>query len=122
VERVLVGVAAAAVGGLAGLGSYALGTQSPTVAACVGISFAVVVLLSARHPDTVYEAGAGRGFRYGRWSAASTAFLLGVAVVGLGPWLPIAPGLRLSLGLLVVGSGYAMWLFGVSYARAKRGE
>ena len=117
-RRSLVWLVAAAVGGVAGLASHALGAQHPAVTVCVGVSFAVVVVLSARHPDTVYEAGAG-GFRYGRWSAASTAFLLGIAVVALGPWLPVAPGLRLSLGLLVAGSGYAMWLFGVSYARAK---
>jgi hypothetical protein len=105
------------VAGVAGGISYVFGTADPLVTASVAVSYAVVVVLSARHPDTVYEEGIGT--RYGPWSAVATGFLLLAALSGVNPWLPIDDGLRLSLGLLVVGVGYAMWLFGVSYARAK---
>ncbi|MFC7132297.1 MULTISPECIES: hypothetical protein [Salinibaculum] len=119
-DRRLAWVLAAAVGGLAGGLSYTVGAPDPSLTAGVVLSYGAVVVLSARHPDTVYQEGVGRvGFRYGFWSAAATAFLLLVALLGVGPWVPVDAGLRVSLGLFVLGAGYAMWLFGVSYARAK---
>ena len=113
----LAAVLAPVVAALTGSFSYLVGAADPLLAASVGVSYAAVVVLSARHPDTVYEEGTG--IRYGPWSAAATGFLLVVTITGVNPWLPLDAGLRLSLGLLVVGVGYAMWLFGVSYARAK---
>jgi hypothetical protein len=106
-------VVAAVAGGL----SYALGSTNPLLTAGIAVSYATVVALSARHPDTVYEEDLG--MRYGPWSAAATGFLLLLTLSGLNPWLPMANDLRFSLGLLLLGIGYAMWLFGVSYARAK---
>lgn len=89
----------------------------PLVAAIV-VSYAAVVRLSVRHPDTVYESGVP-AWAVGRWSGLSIAFLLGVAFLGLGPALPAALDVRFALQLLVLGAGYAMWLLGISYARAK---
>lgn len=110
-------VLAALGAGAAGAVSYAVGSPNRLLTLSVGVTYAAVVVLSARHPDTVYGDGSGVG--YGPWSAAATGFLLLLTVSGINPWLPVGNGLRFSLGLLVVGVGYAMWLFGISYARAK---
>jgi hypothetical protein len=41
------------------------------------------------------------------------------AVLGVGPALPVPGEVRLSLRLLVLGVGFAMWVFGAAHARAK---
>lgn len=87
----------------------------PLLAAIV-VSYAAVVRLSVRHPDTVYEPGVP-AWAVGRWSGLSIAFLLGVTLVGVGPAL--SPAERFPIQILVLGAGYAMWLLGIAYARAK---
>lgn len=105
-------------GGLVGAASYVFGSSDPGLTAAVAGSYAVAAGLAARHPDVVYEEGVAV-WAVGRWSGASTAFVLLAAFVGVGWTLPIEPGLRVSLQLLVLGVGWAMWVFGVAYARAK---
>jgi hypothetical protein len=105
-------------GGAAGGVSYGFGSTDPGLTAAVAASYAVAGWLTVSHPDTVYEEGVGV-WEFGRWSGASTALVLGVTLFGVGPTLPVEPGVRLSLRLLVLGAGYAMWLFGVAYAREK---
>ncbi len=111
-------VAALVVGAAIGGGSYVFGASAPLLAGSIAVCYGAVVVLSARYPDTVYDEEIVGGFRYGPWSAAATLFLLCVTVGTVGP-LAIADGLRLSLAVLLLGVGYAMWLFGVGYARAK---
>ena len=106
------------VGAAAGAASYLLGSTAPGLTAAVAASYAVATALALRHPDVVYEEGTPV-WTVGRWSGASTAFVLAVALVGIGPALPVSGEARLSLRLLVLGVGFAMWAFGVAYARAK---
>jgi hypothetical protein len=58
----------------------------------------------------------------GRWSGLAVGLLLAVALFGVGPTLPVEPDVRFGLQVLVLGVGYAMWLLGVSYARAKAAD
>jgi hypothetical protein len=111
---------AVSAGAVAGGVSYVLGSTDPGLTAAVAVSYAVAAGLTARHPDTVHEEGVAV-WEFGRWSGASTALVLAAALFGVGPTLPVDPDLRLSLQVLVVGVGYAMWLLGVAYARAKSG-
>jgi hypothetical protein len=104
-------------GGLVAGGTHLLAGPGLALTAALAASYAAVVRLSLAHPDTVYEPGTP-AWTVGRWSGLSVGFLLAVAVVApLG--LPAAPGPRFTLRLLLVGAGYAMWLLGISYARAK---
>jgi hypothetical protein len=118
VRREFVVLLVVAAGAVAGGASHRFGTTDPGLTAAVAVSWAVAAGLSLRHPDTIYEEGVAV-WEFGRWSGASTALVLGVAVFGIGPTLPVGDGVRFSLRALVLGAGYAMWLFGVAYARAK---
>jgi peptidoglycan/LPS O-acetylase OafA/YrhL len=117
-NRVLAWFLPLAIGAAFAAASCAFGSTDPGLTAAVGASSAVAVGLAVRHPDVVYEEGTTLR-EVGRWSAASTAFVLAAAVFGVGWTLPVGPDLQLSLRLLVLGVGYAMWVFGVAYARAK---
>lgn len=115
--RALVWVVTLAIGAVAAGVSWVLGGSKPAMVAATGVSYAVVARLTARYPDTLYESGVAP-YRVGRWSGLAGLFVVGVtglAVVGL----HLPPDYRLSVGLLVIGVGYASWLFGVAYARAK---
>ena len=116
--RRLAAVLGVAVGAAAGAASYTLGSTAPGLTAAVAASYAVTTALAVRHPDVVYEEGTAV-WEVGRWSGASTAFVLAVALFGVGPALSIPGEVRLSLRLLVLGVGFAMWVFGVAYARGK---
>ena len=103
---------AVATGPLAGVSSFLLG-RLVGVAAVTGVSVAVVVVLTLRHPDTLVAPDVP-AFAVGRWSGIATAFVA-VGVVTL----PLALRERLAVGLLLASVAYAAWLFGVAYARAK---
>jgi len=99
-------------------GVYRFGAPELALAAAVAASYTAVVRLTLLHPDTAYESG-GPVLTVGRWSGVATGLLVAVVLFGVGPTLPLENDLRLGLQVLVLGAGYAMWLFGVSYARAK---
>jgi len=102
---VVAGAASALVGAVDGL------------AVATAASAGVVARLSLAHPDTLY----GREvawWRVGRWSATSIGVLLAVALLAVRP-LALTAAARLRVGLLVLTAGYAMWLLGIAYARAK---
>ncbi len=106
------------VGGVVAGGVYRFGSPDLALAAAVAASYIAVIRLTLSHPDTAYESGVPV-LAVGRWSGLSAGFLVAVVVFGVAPTLPLENGLRLSLRVLVLGAGYAMWLLGVSYARAK---
>jgi uncharacterized membrane protein YgaE (UPF0421/DUF939 family) len=117
VHRALAWLVSLAVGALLGTVSYLLGSSNPWVTASVVAAYAVTVRLAFLHPDVVYEEGVAV-WEVGRWSAVSSAFVLVLALAVM--WaFPVDSGLGFSLALLTVGVGYAMWVFGVAYARAK---
>jgi hypothetical protein len=116
--RPLAGLVTGVVGASAGAVSHTLGSTDPRLTAAVAVSYALTTALALRHPDVVYERDVPV-WAVGRWSGASTAFVLAVALLGVGPTLPVSGDLRFSLQLLVLGVGFAMWIFGVAYARAK---
>lgn len=117
-HRGLVWLVTVGVGTLACGVSYLVGTTDPLLTASVGLSYAVLARLTIAHPDVVYEEGSS-AWAVGRWSGLATGFVLLVVLLGLGPTLPVEDDLRLSLQLLVFGAGWAMWVLGVAYARAK---
>lgn len=108
---------AATVGAGGGLLSWLL-AEVALLAVTTAIASAAAARLAARHPDTVHESGVA-WWAVGRWSAITTALLVGLAIGGTA-WLDIAVGRLLALQLFVVGVGAATWLLGVSYAREKR--
>jgi len=117
-DRALAWLVSALVGIGVGAGSHLLGAGDPLLTAAVVGSYALVVRLSLLHPDTAYEEGTAV-WAVGRWSGASIGFLVAAVVLGVGPTLPVAPAVRRNLQVLLFGVGYAMWLLGVAYARAK---
>jgi hypothetical protein len=117
VHRVFAWLLAGVVGIAAGATSHVLGAAVPSLTAGTVASYAVLTRLAATHPDVVHEEGVAV-WRVGRWSGVSTAFLLAVVLFALGA-LPVGARLRLSLGILVFGVGWAMWVLGVAYARRK---
>jgi len=110
-----------ATGGAVASGVYRFGSPDLALAAAVAASYTAVVRLTLVHPDTAYESNVPV-LAVGRWSGLSTGFLLAVVVFGVAPTLPLDNDLRLGLRVLVLGAGYAMWLFGVSYAREKNDD
>ena len=106
------------VGALAGAVSYVVGSTEPLLTGSVVLSYAVLARMAVRHPDIVYEAD-GSTWEVGKWSGLSAGFVHLVAFVGVGTTLPVPDGLGLSLQILVIGAGWAMWALGVTYARAK---
>jgi len=80
----------------------------------------IVARLTLAHPDTPYARDVA-WWRVGRWSATSTAVLLAVALLAVRP-LPLPPRERLRVRLAVLATGYALWLLGIAYARAKAGD
>jgi hypothetical protein len=119
-HRLLRWLVPAVVGALVGAGSYVVGSTAPLLTGSIVLSYAVLARLAVAHPDIVYEEGS-RSWTVGRWSGLSTGFILLVAFLGLSTTLPIESGLRLSIQILLFGSGWAMWALGVAYARAKAG-
>ncbi len=105
-----------AVGGVTGVGSELLAGVEP-LAATTAVVFGVVGWLVVRHPDTVYEQNVD-WWAFGRWSAVGTVVLVGATAGGTG-WLNLGWRRLAAVQLFVVGVGTAMWLLGVSYARAK---
>jgi hypothetical protein len=93
----------------------------PLLTAGIAVSYVAVARLSLAHPDTVYESDVPV-WAVGRWSGLAVGLLLAVALFGVGPTLPVEPDVRFGLQVLVLGVGYAMWLLGVSYARAKAAD
>jgi hypothetical protein len=93
----------------------------PPLAAAIAVSYVAVARLSLAHPDTVYESDVPV-WAVGRWSGLAIGLLLAVTLFGVGPTLPVDRGLRFGLQVLMLGVGYAMWLLGVSYARAKAAD
>jgi hypothetical protein len=84
--------------------------------------------LAAALPVAVGAAAGAASYTFGSSTPGLTAAVaasyavttaLAVALFGVGPALPVAGEVRLSLRLLVLGLGFAMWVFGVAYARAK---
>lgn len=112
-------LASAAVAAAAGAGSALVGTADG-LAVATAASVGIVARLSLAHPDTLYAPDVA-WWRVGPWSAASTAVLLAVALLAVQP-LPISAVERLRVGLLVLTAGYAMWLLGIAYARAKAAD
>jgi hypothetical protein len=108
----------AVVGALVGAASYVVGSTDPLLTGSIVLSYAVLARLAIRHPDIVYEEHSS-AWAVGKWSGLSAGFVLLVAFVGVGSYLPIPAGLGLSLQILVIGAGWAMWALGVAYARAK---
>jgi hypothetical protein len=100
---------------------YWLVVADPLLAAAIAVSYAAVARLSLAHPDTVYESDVP-AWAVGRWSGLAIGLLLAVVLFGVGPTLPIDRAVRFGLQVLVLGVGYAMWLLGVSYARAKAAD
>ena len=111
-------VLACVVGAAAGGASYALGSTNLLLTGTVALTYTAGTRLSVAHPDVVYEAETPV-WTVGRWSAGMIALVCIGAFFGVNPFLAVDGGLRLSLQLLVVGVGYAAWVFGVAYARAK---
>jgi len=112
----LAGAAGAAVAGPL----FVLAGTDPLLTAAVALSYATVARLSLCHPDTVYEPDVP-AWRVGRWSGLTVALLLAVALFGVNGSLPVDDGTLAGLRALVLGAGYAAWLLGISYARAKGG-
>jgi hypothetical protein len=117
-HRVLRWLVPAVVGGLAGAVSSLVGSANPLLTGSITLSYAVFARVAIAHPDIVYEEGSGV-WAVGRWSGLSGGFVLLVAFFGVGTTLPIEGGLRLSLQILLLGAGWAMWALGVAYAREK---
>jgi hypothetical protein len=117
-HRALHLLVAIVVGGVVGAVSHTVGASRPLVTASVVVSYALLTALALQHPDVVYEAGTP-AWTVGRWSGLSAGFVLLVAFFGVGTTLPLGDDLRLSLQILVLGAGWAMWTLGVAYARAK---
>jgi len=107
-------VVGTAVGGV----SYAFGSTNLLLTGTVALTYAAGTRLSVAHPDVVYEEQTPV-WTVGRWSAGMIALVCIGAFFGVNPFLAVDGGLRFSLQMLVVGSGYTAWVFGVAYARAK---
>lgn len=93
---------------LFGAGSYFLLVQDWLLA----VWMAIVWFVAIRSMSLLWNApGAAPYIRGGRVSGMLTALVVGAGSLGVGPFLPISPDLRLAIQLLIIGTGTAAWSF-----------
>lgn len=109
------------VGGCVGLvvGAITYGwlvADAALAATLTGI-YAIAVGFTLEH-RAVVPRGSERVAGYDPWSGAWAVVVSLAALCGVGFWLPLAPGLRLALQLLVLGVGLAALQFGIGLVRS----
>lgn len=109
------------VGGCVGLAigctTYGWLVADVALAATLAGVYAVATGLTLEHRSVV-PLGSERAAGYDPWSGAWTVVVSLAALCGVGFWLPLAPGLRLALQLLVLGVGLAALQFGIGLVRS----
>jgi hypothetical protein len=110
-----------AIGGCIGLAigcaTYGWLVADAALAATLAGVYAVATGLTLEHRSVV-PLGIERAAGYDPWSGAWTVVVSLAALCGVGFWLPLAPGLRLALQLLVLGVGLAALQFGIGLVRS----
>ena len=109
-------VLAAAAGSLVGGATFVWLVADVALAGTIALTWAVGVRLTLRYR---WLRSMGPGRTASVWSGAFAALITLSAFFGVGPSLPLSAKLRLALGLLVVGVGYASATLGVAMASAR---
>jgi len=89
-----------------GSGLYWL-VDDPVLAGVTGIIWGAGVALSVHLYRSYPSLDAEPTWERGRWIGVSTGIITLAALVGVSPSIPISPELRLGLGVLVIGTGFA---------------
>ena len=103
---------AATAGSLVGGATFVWLVADVALASTIALAWAVGVRLTFRYRWLLSVRGETR--RASVWSGAFAALVTLGAFFGVGPSLPLSAELRLALGLLVVGVGYASMTLGVA--------
>jgi uncharacterized membrane protein YccF (DUF307 family) len=105
------------VGLAVGMATYGWLVADIALAATLAGVYAVATGLTLEHRSAI-PFGTERPEGYDPWSGVWTAIVAFAALVGVGFWLPLAPGLRLALQLLVLGVGLVSLYCGIGLARS----
>jgi hypothetical protein len=109
------------IGGCVGLAvgavTYGWLVADVALAATLAGVYAVATGLTLEHRSTI-PLGRDRPEGYDPWSGAWAAIVSLAALFGVGFWLPLEPGLRLALQLLVFGIGLASLQCGIGLVRS----
>jgi hypothetical protein len=109
------------IGGCVGLAvgavTYGWLVADVALAATLAGVYAIATGLSLEHRSAI-PLGIDRSEGYDPWSGAWTAIVSLAALVGVGFWLPLEPGLRLALQLLIFGVGLASLHCGIGLVRS----
>lgn len=109
------------IGGCVGLAvgavTYGWLVADVALAATLAGVYAIATGLTLEHRSAI-PFGVERPAGYDPWGAAWAAIVPFAALVGIGFWLPLAPGLRLALQLLLIGVGLVSLHCGIGLARS----
>jgi len=107
-------------GVVVGAGQYWL-VGDVGLAVVTGVLWAAGLLLTLRVGRLYPSHATGETWRDKRWTGLSVGLITLAALVGVSPTLPVTGELRLGLGLLVLGAGFAGYVSG-TLAEVERAE
>lgn len=110
-DRISAWLLSIGVGAILGGGTYAFLVADPALAGTLALLWTIGFRLTIRHRHV----GSGSaGWRTARWSGAFGGLVTLAATLGLGPTLPLPDGVRLAIGLLLVGVAMTAFNLGVA--------